>query len=321
MGEPVGIVTEIQRFSLHDGPGSRTTFFFKGCPLRCRWCHNPEAIPFGRTLRHRPDACARCGACAAACGSGALTLMERGLTLDRSRCTEDCYFTGRLRVPQAPQAPQALRCAGECPSGALSVDGFELTVGDAVREAMADASMYARTGGGVTLSGGEASAQFEFALALSEALAREGVSVALDTCGHCETGRLLRLSRAARLVLFDLKHADPEAHREWTGVDNRLILGNLRALLESGASVEIRIPVIPGANGDDDSVDALARIVAENPGVASVTLLGYHPLGTAKRNALAPDAPAYEFHKPERPRMIALADRVRGIARVPTAVR
>ena len=259
-----GIISNIQRASIHDGPGMRTTVFFKGCPLRCLWCHNPETYAFGQELRLKADACIHCLSCVQACPSGALTVSGSRLAYDGAHCAR-CFA-----------------CAGSCPSGALAVSGRDMTAEAILAEVLEDRSMYARTGGGVTLSGGEPTAQFALCLALLNALRAEGIHTCLDTSGHCEPMHFARLASTASMVLFDLKHPDPERHQALTGVNGRLILANFALLGKLGVPVEVRIPIIPGLNDAPETLRASARLIAANPAVRSVVLLGYHKLGLSK---------------------------------------
>jgi len=196
-----------------------------------------------------------------------------------------------------------------------------MTVGEVVEEILSDAAMYERTGGGVTLSGGEASAQYEFAKSLIEALKVEGIHVALDTCGQCAPDRLMTLAGLCDLVLFDLKHADPQKHREQTGIDNRLILQNLCELGEVGTPVEARIPVIPGLNDDDEDISAMAKILADNLHVERAVLLGYHPLGRAKIYDFDRQGGVLGVKPPSRARLHELAERMQKEAGIPVTYR
>lgn len=259
-----GIISNIQRFSMHDGPGVRTTVFFKGCPLRCLWCHNPETYRFGSELRYDRDKCICCASCAQACPNGALTVQPDGLAHDAERCAH-CFA-----------------CVYACPTGAMSTAGARMTLEQVLAETLRDEGIYHRSGGGVTLSGGEATAQPAFAGALLDALRQKGIHTALDTCGFCQEDTFRELAGKADLVLLDVKHADPARHKALTGQDNALILRNLEQLERMGAQVEVRIPFIPTMNDDEDTLRGMAEIIRPHACIRRVVLLGYHPLGQTK---------------------------------------
>ena len=284
-----GIITNIQRFSLHDGPGVRTTVFFKGCPLRCLWCHNPETFSFQPVLSRDERRCIACGSCAAACAIEGLRLSEDGFFYDAEHCRH-CFA-----------------CAAECPTGALSPLGREATADDVMKDVLPDLGMYGRTGGGVTLSGGEAAAQPAFAIELTRALHAHDIHVALDTCGHVEGEPFLSVCREADLILFDLKHADDAEHKRLTGRDMRLIRRNFRLLSREQTPIQVRIPVIPGLNDEDAVHGAMAALIKANPNVESIVLLGYHPLGGAKVIGLHERRAELSIAPPPRERMAALA--------------
>ena len=334
-----GVISNIQRFSLHDGPGVRSTVFFKGCPLRCFWCHNPETREYGPELRYKRADCVFCGTCLSACRRSALTLG------DSQGCGEiqapgESHNPGECQAPGESQSPgecqgelrllydravcvKCFACAAECPTGALAVSGQTMSVADVVNECLRDASMYERTGGGVTLSGGEASGQYHFALALIKALKAAGMRVALDTCGYCPRERLLELASLSDLVLYDIKHADPRAHRMMTGADNELILSNLRYLSASlpYTDIEARIPVIPGYNDDEGSVSAIAAVIADNPGVKSAVLLAYHPLGRSKIYDFDHQSAQNDIKQPSRAQLVALSRLVHTLTGIPVSYR
>lgn len=259
-----GYVTNIQRFSMHDGPGVRTTVFFKGCPLRCLWCHNPETYRFGWELRYDRASCMFCTSCVNACPSGALRIHEEAIGYDKTLC-RSCGS-----------------CVNACPTGAIAETAACMSTEDILTEVLRDREMYRRSGGGVTLSGGEATAQPELAAALLEELKKEGIHTALDTCGFCEKGTFRSLSERADLILFDIKHSDPLRHKELTGQDNALILENFEQLEELGAAVEIRVPVVPTMNSDDGVIRGIGNLIRGHRCVRRVVLLGYHPLGQTK---------------------------------------
>lgn len=259
-----GIITNIQRFSLHDGPGIRTTVFMKGCPLRCLWCHNPETYDHRQELCYRKEKCIGCGLCLLECSRQALRKGEDGLEYREEDCSR-CF-----------------QCANQCPSHALFVCGTKKTPEETLRELLEDRELYENSGGGVTFSGGEATMQSAFVTELARCLKAEGISSALDTCGYCEPRRFCRTTELMDLCLFDLKHSDSQKHKELTGVGNRRILSNLFSLEEMGKRIHIRIPVIPGMNDDRENFKSLAGLLEGLHQVEEVVFLGYHGLGLSK---------------------------------------
>lgn len=259
-----GIVYDIKKYSIHDGPGIRTTFHLKGCPLSCWWCHNPESQSLLPVVLYRKDRCIGCGRCVESCPHKALSFVNDGVHVDLSRCV-GCGV-----------------CASVCPSLALELVGRTMTVPELVAEARKDELFYDQSGGGVTFSGGEPLMQPEFLLEVLEACGAAGFHRAVDTCGFAPEETILRVARHTDLFLYDLKHMDPEAHRLYTGVDNVLILSNLRRLDEAGARLNIRVPLIPGINDSPENLDALGRFVASLNHVAGLNLLPYHTAGRSK---------------------------------------
>jgi pyruvate formate lyase activating enzyme len=234
-----GRVLNIQRMSTEDGPGIRTTVFFKGCPLRCTWCHNPESLDPRPQVVFQEARCIGCGTCRTVCPHGC----------DPLRCTA-CG-----------------RCVADCPAGSREMLGTDWTVDDLVREVVKDRAFFESSGGGVTVSGGEPTMQAPFVRAFLEALAATGVPVAVDTCGACAFDVLERVVEPATLVLFDVKLIDPEAHARHTGQDNARILDNLRRLAGSvragdwSGELWVRTPLIPGATADADNIAGIGRFL------------------------------------------------------------
>ena len=256
-----GILTDIQRFSVHDGPGIRTVMFFKGCPLRCKWCQNPETQKLADRILYNPALCIGCGACIRACPKHAID-PETG-EYDRSRCTA-CGS-----------------CVETCYAGARTIPGAKWTLADARKAALADQIFYRKSGGGVTLSGGEVTMQPEFALALLEALQIEGVHTAIETCGACSLQTMLRFLPLTDLFLYDVKLMDPARHRSYTGGDNEQILQNLRELGARRANLIIRVPLIPGVNDSEENLRQTG-LLAREVGAWELHLLPFHQLGEGK---------------------------------------
>jgi len=269
MTMPTGLIFNIQRFSTKDGPGIRTTAFFKGCPLRCAWCHNPEGISSQPELIWYEVRCIGARDCLTACPTDALELTPQGMRIDRERCTA-CGA-----------------CAEACPAGALEVVGREWTLEDLFGEVRKDEIFYDTSGGGVTLSGGEPMHQADFAPALARLCHEAGIHVVLDTCGAIPWERYERTLPWVDLVLYDLKIFDATRHRAATGAGNHLILENARRIAAAGKPMWIRTPVIPGYTADADNIAAIGDfIAAELPTVERWDLLAYTHLGQPKYQRL-----------------------------------
>jgi pyruvate formate lyase activating enzyme len=266
-----GVITDIQRYSLHDGPGLRTSVVFKGCSLRCAWCANPETQTPHPELAVFSRSCIQCGQFDAPCPNG-WTVQENGAWKRDVQAEYD-------------------RRAALCPAGGVRWIGERRTAGSVLDEVRRDAPFY-QDGGGLTLTGGEPALQPDFAEALLRLASDEGIDTAIETCGHVPWPNLERLLPRLDRVLFDVKHIDPEVHRAFTGAGIELILDNLRRLADTGVTWVARLPLIPGFNATEESVQAIGRFVAGLPGAAKrVDLLPYHTLGRAKYAALAQPYP------------------------------
>ena len=263
-----GRIFDIQRFSIHDGPGIRTTVFLQGCPLDCAWCHNPEGRVPGPQLAFSPTLCIGCGYCLRHCPNGAHVLDGEAHRLDRQVCAA-CFA-----------------CAEGCYSGALEVLGSERTVADVLDEVLRDRPFYEESGGGVTLSGGEPLAQPAFAEALLRAAKDAGLHTCLETCGAVPWEDLEAVAPHIDLFLYDWKETDPKRHRAFTGRDNASIRENLRRLHERGADIILRCPVIPGINLRDDHLAGIADLARALPRLKGVKVMAYHRLGDGKRERL-----------------------------------
>ncbi len=262
-----GLVFNIQKFSVHDGPGIRTTVFLKGCPLSCPWCSNPESQRFAPELLMRDVNCRACGACAAVCPQKAIVITKKGgRKIDRQKCN------------------LCLRCVEYCHYDALKSCGTYMTVGTVMDEILQDRLFYANSGGGVTLSGGEPLAQPVFARLLLEACKKEGMHTALETAGAGSSADLERVLKCVDLVLFDIKHLDSKRHAKTTGVPNARILANLRKAA-SQSRIWLRIPLIAGFNDSERHIQEVARLGVEI-GAEKISLLPYHEGGKSKSEQL-----------------------------------
>jgi pyruvate formate lyase activating enzyme len=263
-----GRIVETKRFAIHDGPGIRTTVFLKGCPLACRWCHNPETISRQPEIGFLRQKCVACGRCVATCPTGAHAVTDGTHTLDRSRCTA-CGA-----------------CVEACLPGALELYGREVTLAEVIAEVVEDRTFYEQSGGGVTLSGGEPLLQAEFCAAVCRQLRESGIHCAVDTSGAVPWDRFETVLPYVDLFLYDLKHMDDAQHRLGTGTGNRLILENLRQLSERGRAIEIRLPLVPGFNDDPQNLQALAEYLLSLPATPPLRLLPYHNLAHSKYEAV-----------------------------------
>lgn len=276
-----GLVFDLKHFTVHDGPGIRVSVFFKGCPLHCLWCHNPESINPGKELMLLPSRCARCGDCVRACGYGALSQERTGeVVVDRSRCT----LCGD--------------CEQVCAREAIQIVGREATVSEIVAEVEKDRAFFEQSGGGVTLTGGEPLFQPEFAEALIDELKARGLHVALDTSGFAPTATFLRIAGKCDLVLFDLKLMDEQKHREFIGVSNELIFNNLQALdSTTNVPIWVRFPLIPGVN-DNGNLEEMVDFLRTLKNVKLVNVLPYHKGGVDKFHRLGLDDKFKVFETP-----------------------
>ena len=277
-----GSIVNIQKFCINDGPGIRTTVFVKGCPLNCAWCHNPESKSTKPELLYSENKCIGCGACAVACKEGAQVFENGTHSIDRERCIA-CGA-----------------CADVCPTGALEISGYEKSVEDAIAEVMKDKIFYDNSGGGMTVSGGEPMAQFNYTKSLLTLAKEKGLNTAIETCGFAPTERYAEILPLVDLFLFDWKITSPELHKQYTGVDNALIEKNLRYISDNGGKIVLRCPIIPTVNDTEEHFSGIARLANELEGVLSVDIEPYHPLGIGKAERLGKDVAFRELGIPEK---------------------
>jgi pyruvate formate lyase activating enzyme len=266
IAESRGVIFNIQRFSVHDGPGIRTTVFLKGCPLRCGWCSNPESIRLSPELITRDTKCITCGKCVESCPQQAITVAENARVIQWEKCN------------------YCMDCAEVCPSGAIEAVGRYMTVVEVLDIVARDASYYGRTGGGMTVSGGEPLMQWQFALKLLQEAKKRGFHTTLDTSGYADWEVLDKLLNHTDLVLYDVKHPNSARHREATGVPNEQILDNLLKMVgKAGPKVWVRHPVVPQFNDSEEDLEALCKLILTlKPSVEKISLLPYHKFGELK---------------------------------------
>ncbi|RJP60243.1 MAG: glycyl-radical enzyme activating protein [Ignavibacteriales bacterium] len=272
-----GLVSDIQRFSLHDGPGIRTTVFLKGCPLNCKWCHNPETQISKPQLSFSTDKCMNCFKCVEVCPTGTHYIIDEQHKVNFS----SCKLNGE--------------CVTVCPNDSLRIVGKESSVNETLELVLRDKDYYKNSSGGLTISGGEPMNQFSFTRDLLQLAKLNGIHTVLETCGFAPKNRYLDILHLVDLFLYDYKETDPVKHKEFTGVDSKVIIDNLRALHDNGANIILRCPIIPSVNDRDDHFEGIAELVSQLPNLKSVELLAYHDIGRDKAEKVGRDNEYYHI--------------------------
>ena len=288
-----GVVFNIQRFSIHDGPGVRTTVFLKGCTLRCFWCHNPESVRLTPDLQFYPERCVGCGKCFAACPSGAHVMVDGRHELRRDLC-ELCG-----------------RCAESCYSQALTLAGRTMSVDEVIAEVERDRAFFGVSGGGVTLSGGEPVLQPAFSHAILAACRASGIHTVVETAANVPWADLALVLSETDLVLLDVKHADSARHRDACGAGNERILANIAKMDDLGLPIVARVPVVPTVNDAEADIVAISRLVGELRNVRELVLLPFHRLADGKYRSLDVEHRAANLEAPSAAHLAALATAAR----------
>ena len=264
-----GFVFNVQRYSIHDGPGIRTVVFLKGCPLRCKWCDNPESLTFTPEVMFFEKKCIECGTCVEECENNAINTKQGALPSERIR-RDLCNVCGA--------------CVEHCPAKALQMVGRKMTGDEVMAEVLKDVRFYQKSNGGVTLSGGEALVQPDFTIDILRKSQQRNIHTAIETSGYAEWGTLEKVIQYTDLLLFDIKHMDSEIHRALTGVPNKRILENLERAVKL-RPVIVRVPLVPTFNDSEENAIAV-RDFAERIGVKKIDLLPFHQLGRDKYQRL-----------------------------------
>ena len=291
VGEPCALVSNIQKYTIHDGPGIRTEIFLSGCPLHCLWCSNPETLDVRPRIGVYPSKCltlSKCGACVKVCPENGSPLLFENGDLKAVHMTEVCR--------------SCFKCVDACPSRALKQWGELMSIPELMKIIVEDRSFYQKTGGGVTLSGGEVMLQWELAAMLLEECQKAKINTCVESALHCPPEHMEAVYQYTDLVIADIKHMDPEKHREITGADNKLILQNIKRTVELGKKLVIRTPVVMGYNADEENIRATGAFIRDELGgrIVQYQLLPYRKMGTEKYDSLGLPYPMGDYEPPER---------------------
>jgi pyruvate formate lyase activating enzyme len=289
----IGLITNIQKYTIHDGPGIRTEIFFKGCPLRCLWCSNPEGLNPKQQIGVYPSKCignSKCFYCLKSCPLGINSPIK----------TQDDHI---LTIKEIQECGDCFKCADECPSRAIMIWGKPMTLPELMEIILEDRNFYLKTGGGVTLSGGEVMLQWEFAKLLLKECRKESIHTCVESSLHCPTEHMEQVYDYTDLVITDIKHMDPVKHKEYTGVSNELILINIIKTVELKKQLVIRIPVVPDHNNNEENIRATGEFIKNRLGnnILQLQLLPYRKMGTEKYASLGIPYPMEGFIPPDRP--------------------
>lgn len=281
-----GNVFNIQKLSIHDGPGIRTLVFLKGCPLRCLWCANPESLELKPQIASFYNRCIGCGACKEICPKDAITVVDGAYVIDTELCDDNCQL-----------------CSEECYAESKRIVGKEMTADEVIDEIMKDRGFYKRSGGGVTFSGGEPLMQADFLLEILKECKRLKLHTAIETSGYADNNKIKEIAEYLDLIYFDIKHLDSNKHRELTGVLNHKILGNLKTLNDMRKSIIVRIPIIPTYNDDENHIKGIAEFCMDLKSVIRIELLPYHNLGESKYKSIDKEYGLSEIETPASEQM------------------
>lgn len=289
----IGTVFNIQKYSIHDGPGIRTSVFLKGCVLACWWCHNPESLALKPVIVFRKNRCIGCGDCIKSCSKEAIMFIDQDLRKDEEKCS------------------LCDACIAACPTGAMEKIGKNMTKADVMKEIEKDRVFYEESGGGVTFSGGEALTQIDFLDSLLEACNSQGIHTALDTSGYAPWQSIARIKDKVDLFLYDIKLMDEGKHSKYTGVSNQLIVENLKKLAANNNKIWIRVPVIPGINDDKENIEKIGAFIS-SLSLREVFLLPYHNIAIDKYTRLGKTYQLADLQSPSPGKLDEVSQQLKG---------